>query len=300
MNKSLLFFILRMLFGAMFVASAVLKLFPLDYFELILMDQLGLSWSIVPLFARGLVLFEFALGVAILAGWQLRWSLYGSLAMLLVFSLYLVVQIASGNGAENCGCFGELIPLDGLSSLIKNVIFIALGGILLWKSKEAKRWRIWWAAPILVVIAIPAMFLAFPMPEFEADADFELDMALLERNDPHPEDAVINGEKLVVIMLAKCVHCAQLGSLIAQLDPAMVDDELRIIVLGKPEDVTYFIDKTGLEDFHYLRSGDTELLRAIEGKFPTAVLVRDGELVSKWKGAAVNIGLMSEHLDLNP
>jgi hypothetical protein len=83
------------------------------------------------------------------------------------------------------------------------------------------------------------------------------------------------------------------------LDPAEVEDKLRIIVLGKPNDVEYFIEKTDLHDFHFLRSGDSELLRAIEGKFPTAVLVRDGGFISKWKGAAVNIGLLSTHLGLD-
>lgn len=299
MKNPLLFFILRMLFGAMFVASAVLKLLPLDYFELVLMDQLGLSWSVIPLFSRLMVLLEFGLGVAILAGWQLRLSIIGSLLLLVFFSVYLVAQIASGNGAENCGCFGELIPLDGPSSLIKNVIFILIGGALLWKIELAKKWRLWFIAPILVVLAIPGLFLAFPMPSFEADADFQLDTALLERNDPFPEDAIGEEEKLVVIMLARCVHCAQLGTLISQLEPSEVEDNLRIIVLGKPEDVEYFIDKTELHDFHYMRSGDSELLRAIEGKFPTAVLVRDGEFISKWKGSAVNIGLLSTHLGLD-
>ncbi|MEX2596570.1 MAG: MauE/DoxX family redox-associated membrane protein [Salibacteraceae bacterium] len=293
-----MFAIFRVLFGLLFVASAVLKLFPIDYFELVLVDQLGLSWVIVPLFARILILIEFTLGVAIVFGFMLRWSLISSLLMLAVFSVYLVGQIAAGNGAENCGCFGELVPLDGPSSLIKNIIMIVLGVVLLWKSLSIKRFTKPFVAPILTILAIPALFLIVPIPNVDPDADFELDTALMVRNDPYTALPINQGDKTVVIMLAKCLHCAQLGTLISKLDPVEVEDELRIIILGKPEDVDFFIEKTGIKEFHYMRSGDTELLRAIGGKFPTVIQLKDGDLVNKWVGATVNMRLLSELLEL--
>jgi hypothetical protein len=45
--------------------------------------------------------------------------------MLAVFSLHLSYSIFLGD-SENCGCFGELIPMSPLQALIKNIITIAL------------------------------------------------------------------------------------------------------------------------------------------------------------------------------
>ena len=291
---------LRILFGLIFIASGVLKLLPLDYFELILVDQVGLSWNVVPFFARFVIWSEIVIGLCIAFSFRLKWSLISSLIMLVGFTVYLLFQVYNDNGAEDCGCFGELIPLDGPSSIIKNLIFILIGsGLLIMKSTDVKwRWSI--AAPILSLITIPIILGFFPLPEYNSDADFELDIELLERSEfPDALHSITNGRKVVVVMLAKCIHCAQLASLIAQLEPEEVKNDLRIIVMGKDEAIDFFIHETNIEDFQISRSSDRELLGAIGGTFPTVIFADKGEVKSKWKGQDVNIKLLNELLQLD-
>lgn len=290
---------LRILFGLIFIASGILKLFPIDYFELILVDQVGLSWNAVPFFARFVIWAEIVIGLCIVFSFRLKLSLIASLSMLSAFTIYLMTQVLSGNGAEDCGCFGELIPLDGPSSIIKNVILLLFGSALLAFAKKTDQFKWTLGGPILSLVAIPVIIGFFPLPEYNADADFELDIELLERNEyPNRQTSFREGRKVIVIMLAKCVHCAQLASLIAQLEPNQVQEELRIIVMGKDEAIDFFVNETNIEPFPVARSTDRELLGAVEGTFPTVIFAENGEVKSKWKGKDVNIKLLNELLQL--
>ncbi len=290
---------LRMFYGALFIASAILKLFPLDYFELILVHQVGLSWSLVPLFSRALLIFEFGLGVFILSGFALRRSLWISLILLLVFQFFLLIQILQGEGDADCGCFGELIPLDGPMSMLKNFGFMVIGGILILTIERAKHWSLKWIGPVLLILAIPALFLIEPLPEYADDADFTLDLELLERTPFEATSSLEEGDKTVVVMLASCVHCAQLSSFIATLDPASVEDDLRIIIVGNEGGYELFVEETGIQDFVKVRTKDSELIGAIDGTFPTVLFLQEGEVKKKWKGRDVNIALLNELLGLD-
>jgi len=291
---------LRILFGLIFIASGILKLFPLDYFELILVDQVGLSWNTVPFFSRLVIWVEIAIGVCIVFSFKLKQSLLASLLMLAVFTIYLIAKVVSGDGAEDCGCFGELIPLDGPTSIIKNVILMLYGVALLWIVKKSDQFRWSWGGPILSIAAIPLIIGFFPLPEYTSNADFELDIELLEHNEyPNAPSTFKDGRKVVVVMLANCVHCAQLASMIAQLDPTEVQDELRIILMGKDDASDFFVEDTNIESFLLARSTDRELLGAVEGTFPTVIFAENGQVKSKWKGKDVNIKLLNELLQLD-
>ena len=49
--------------------------------------------------------------------------------MLILFSLHLVYSIFLGD-SDNCGCFGELIPMTPIQALFKNIITIGVLGYL--------------------------------------------------------------------------------------------------------------------------------------------------------------------------
>lgn len=288
-----------MVYGVLFIASAVMKLFPLDYFELILVHQAGISWDMVPAFSRALLLIEFGLGAFILSGYQLKPSLVASLALLAAFQVFLACQIIRGEGDANCGCFGELLPLDGPSSIAKNFGFMMIGSLLLVRVQWASSLHLKVAGPLLASLAIPVLLLIEPLPEFSKDADFQLDLELLSRTSFEADSPLDEGNKTVVVMLSSCIHCAQLSSFIATLDPAVVEDDLRIIIVGEEAGVAYFVQETGIESFEYVRTKDRELIGAIDGTFPSVLYLEEGAVTKKWKGRDVNIRLLNELLDLD-
>jgi len=85
----------------------------------------------------------------------------------------------------------------------------------------------------------------------------------------------------------------------ATLDAGEVADDLRIIIVGEDAGVEYFVQETGIQDFHYVKTKDRELIGAIDGTFPTVLYLEGGEVSKKWKGRDVNIRLLSELLALD-
>ena len=71
---------------------------------------------------------------------------------------------------------------------------------------------------------------------------------------------------------------------------------LRILVYGKEEDVQDFAEETGIDSFDVRKSSSRSLLQAINGTFPSAILVRNGEIISNWTGRDLNIDLLSKVL----
>lgn len=290
------YLMLRILFGLLFIASAALKLFPIDAFELILIKQVGFSWDLAPLFSRLIILFEFALGLAIVFGYKMKASMLASVGMLLFFTGFLTYQIVIGAGDENCGCFGELIPMDAPTSIAKNLVLLAWSFILLWKLEWNHRWKYSWTNLVLTAIAIPALFIALPMPSVDMNQEATIEGDLINVvNVAHGWDLETD-QKMLVVMMAKCVHCKQLASLLSTLDKEKAEAQLRILIYGKEDDVQAFSAQTGIESFQVQKTSSRSLLQAINGTFPSAILVRDGEVVSNWTGRDLNIDLLSQVL----
>lgn len=293
-RMKIIYLILRILFGIVFIASAALKLFPVEAFELVLIKQVGFSWELAPLFSRLIILFEFILGLAIAFGFKLKQTMIASLTMLLFFTVFLVYQMVIGAGDENCGCFGVLIPMDAPTSIAKNLILLGWSVFLIWKLNWNYKWRYSWVNLVFGTIAIPALFLVLPLPSVDMDQESTIEGELIQTlSDTHSWD-LKEDQKLIIVMMAKCVHCKQLASLLSTLDKEKAADQLRILVYGKEEDVQDFLEKTGIDSFDVRKSSSRSLLQAINGTFPSAILVRNGEIISNWTGRDLNIDLLSK------
>ncbi|RAK20738.1 hypothetical protein B0I03_107159 [Flavobacterium aquaticum] len=138
MKKENLSWILRLIISALFIVSAVAKLYPSPYFAISTFEvkqlyPLGFSEGFAPYFSRILIGIEFALGIAILLKDYLKKiTIPATILLLAVFTIHLsYTTFASGN-AGNCGCFGELIPMTPVEAIIKNIIAI---GLLVWLFK---------------------------------------------------------------------------------------------------------------------------------------------------------------------
>lgn len=263
---------------------------------MVLIKQVGLSWGWAPLFARLLILFEFTLGVCLGFGFMTKKMLYASLAMLGIFTAYLLILILGGKGDENCGCFGELIPMDGPTSVGKNLVMMALGLLLLWKAEFMNRIHFKWGGPVLAVIAIPVLFIFLPLPEGDFDQVATLDSALISRINHTQNWDLDSNNKLIIVMYSECVHCKQLATLLSTIPKEKADDKLRILLFGKEESIEEFANLTGIQELPYRRTSEHQLMQGINGTFPSAIYVENGTVVSNWSGRGVNMDLLSKIL----
>ncbi|MBK7867253.1 MAG: DoxX family protein [Ignavibacteriales bacterium] len=160
--------ILRIFLGAMFLFSGISKLFPIEAFEVVTWQQGLVSLELAPYFSRLMISFEILLGVLFLVGYKMRkFTLPASLFLLAVFTIYLFVIELSGKGRENCGCFGELIPMTGIESILKNIVFMGMTVYLFYLTVvEKKSSYLYIAAGYVTIFAVMMFF--FSIKPYEA------------------------------------------------------------------------------------------------------------------------------------
>ncbi|MEZ4721798.1 MAG: hypothetical protein R2813_07995 [Flavobacteriales bacterium] len=272
---------------------------PIEAFELVLIKQVGFSWGIAPIASRSLIIIEFAIGVSIMFGFQTRRMIYASLVMLAVFTVYLGILAFIGEGGENCGCFGELIPMDAPTSIAKNLIFASIAIVLLWKFEGINRWRFGWLGLVLAYFYIPFLFVASPLPEGKLNKVATLSVQVMSEVNQELNWDLMTGEKVVLVMYSKCVHCAQLASLISTTDLKLADEKLRMLIYGPDDAYDFFMRKTSTESLPSLQTSNRSLMQAINGTVPTVIALKDGQVISNWTGEEVNIDLLVNLLDGN-
>lgn len=124
--------IARILVGLLFIISGLIKL----------NDPVGFSFKLEEYFSLGvlnlpflipyalaialfLVIFEFMLGVMLLLGFRVRFTIW-SLLLMIIFFTFLTFYSAYFNKVTDCGCFGDAIKLTPWESFSKDVVLLVL------------------------------------------------------------------------------------------------------------------------------------------------------------------------------
>ena len=168
MNSKNISWILRLIISALFLLSAVAKLYPSPYFAISTFEvkqlyPLGFSEGFAPYFSRILIGIEFALGIAILLKDYLKKiTIPATILLLAVFTIHLSYTTFVSGNAGNCGCFGELIPMTPVEAIIKNIIAI---GLLIWLFKilPADGKSNFWLLKSVGLGCILALFMVAPI-----------------------------------------------------------------------------------------------------------------------------------------
>ena len=176
MKKENLSWILRLIISALFILSAVAKLYPSPYFAISTFEvkqlyPLGFSEGFAPYFSRILIGIEFALGIAILLKDYLKKiTIPATILLLAVFTIHLSYTTFVSGNAGNCGCFGELIPMTPVEAIIKNIIAI---GLLVWLFKlvPADGKSNFWLLKSVGLGCILALFMLAPIRPVEKVMD---------------------------------------------------------------------------------------------------------------------------------
>ena len=122
----------RFLISALFLLSAVAKLYPTPLYGITKVFEegqlipMGFSEGFAPFLSRLIIGFEFFIAFAILQTHYIKKLVIPSTILLLtVFCIDLSIDIFGGVD-ENCGCFGQLIPMTPTEAFIKNIFTILI------------------------------------------------------------------------------------------------------------------------------------------------------------------------------
>lgn len=147
--------VLTVVFALVFVVSAVVKLYPIDSLELYVYSMNILSWTVLEIVVRLLVVFELMFGLLLLVSAKKKSLLYVSLVALVFFTFFLLVKFFEGDH-ENCHCFGELLPLTPGMSIVKNILLIGIAVFLIIKYDGGFSFRL---QKVLTYAIIPGVFI---------------------------------------------------------------------------------------------------------------------------------------------
>ncbi|MGB5821270.1 MAG: BT_3928 family protein [Saonia sp.] len=134
----------RIVVGILFIVSGFIKL----------NDPVGFSFKLEEYFSQGVldlpflmpyaltisiivVIFEVLLGVMLLVGFRIKFTIW-SLLLMIVFFTFLTFYSAYFNKVTDCGCFGDAIKLTPWESFTKDVILLVLIIILFVGRKSIK------------------------------------------------------------------------------------------------------------------------------------------------------------------
>ena len=187
----------RIILSFLFVFGAVSKLVSMPFFDGMVAELLlgkdyfnnpsGMIW--VQWLTRILVTAELVLGLALLQNkWFKKLVLPATMAMLILFTIHLFYEgFSQVNGFTegNCGCFGDVLPMTNLESIIKNVIGM-LAGIFVWIKYRAEDTFGAWVGPIFLG-SVTLFTLSFGVKSYEMDTPLVSEILNIAPEESIPE-----------------------------------------------------------------------------------------------------------------
>jgi len=245
-------FISRILISALFLLSAVAKLYPTPLYGITKVFEegqlipMGFSTEIAPFFSRLIIGFEFFIAFAILQSHYIKKLIIPSTILLLaVFSIDLSLDIFVGND-ENCGCFGQLIPMTPSQALIKN-IFTLLILFFLYKNvndKNNSNFLLLFNGFLVITVL---MFSLLPIATNSSNKQISS-----FSNYVIPEFNINDGKKVLCFFDAGCEHCMDAAKSLTDLSILNTDfPEVHIIFSDTEEaKIPVFLEYSG-SNFSY-------------------------------------------------
>jgi hypothetical protein len=287
MIKKILFSIISALMGGIFIFSAYTKLYPVEPFEYTFVD-LGLSnWQLAPFVARLLIALEFLIGVLLILNIMLKKFTYKlSIVTLVIFCIYLILQLLISGNNGNCGCFGTTIYMSPLKALLKNigmlVIFIALyiyhDGFSFGKFSKHIVIGLSLISCALPFILNPVQlnyskaYLNRPEENFKLPLDTLYNNAFLKT----PPKELSKGKHIMLFFSLTCSHCRVAAKKIRTINKLNPSIPFYMVLNGKEEKLTSFFDDTHAENIPYCMLKGHSFIYLAGIALPVIYLVNNG------------------------
>jgi len=215
--KKPLLIVLSVVLGGLFVFSAWSKTQPnLQLFEFIIESQVHLPKQLSAILARFFIGLEGALGLLLIAnifGYR-RWVLKVCIGLLIVFSIHLLYLLISHGNDVNCGCMGDIIPMNPVESLLKNIALLAGLFVLLKWHRTKDGALLDFGSFLMAGIIISVPFFIFP---FTKTVAMPLSQLYTTTRSEHPTVELRKGKHILCFMSLTCSHCRDAARKIAVL-----------------------------------------------------------------------------------
>jgi hypothetical protein len=288
-----LFFLLGLFFAASALAKAVAYQ---DFLNGIALYRVVTEPSLVRLAGAGTLAIETILAVALLFRlWPRQFTLPLGLILLAVFT-GLIAYAWKYHSLEDCTCFGNMVTMGPLASIIKNLILMTLLAWLWFMSGPSlvPQWTSRrFAAAGLLFVALGALNIGLAKPEPQPqdiaksttidDGDPRGPYGYLVKTEDGQEFDLEVGDYLVCLLSATCEHCMAAVPKLNQMQ-AEVEGFPQIVglCLGDAASLANFREET-FPEFPTRLIPDLEFLNLLKEKPPKFVALLDGKIMKAWE-----------------
>lgn len=214
----------------------------------------------------------------------------------ILFTAFLIFTTLYRDDA-NCHCFGELIELSPIESIVKNAITIAL--LFLIRNDKERQCKT--LLPIILcLISLIATFVITPMDSiYKKIFSTEKNISTIDLYDSlnemmkidFEEDEITidstnhftlnDGKQMMVVVSSGCKYC-RLGvkklSLIVKNND-INKDNINIVIWGSNEGIIDFSEETETRDYRYWLINPHRAIDITYGHFPTIIWLEDKNVV---------------------
>lgn len=260
MFKKGFFLFISILLGAVFILSALTKLYPIEPFEYTFVEMGTANWQTAPFVARFFIGLEFFIGGLLVLNVKVKTTYKIAAASLLLFSFYLVGLIIIVGNKGNCGCFGNYFYMTPWQALIKNAIML---GLILVLYKYHSGFHFKWVNVLFYLLLV----VAFVLPHILNYVDFgysqaylfkheeayklELDSLYSQAQVNTPPQSLRSGKHILAFMSLTCPHCrvaAKKMKILKARNPAI---SIYFVLNGDREMLPTFFEDTKATNIPY-------------------------------------------------
>lgn len=291
-SKQLLLHFLRILTGAVFIFSAVAKMIGIDNFEIYIFEQQYISFNLSAILARVIISAELMIGALLIGNLYFKKTWLAAILLLSVFSAFLLVQIAKG-ASGNCNCFGQLLPLTPVESLIKNLVLI---GILIFIRKEIAFHHIFtsYAALFIVVFSIALPPVLSP-PDFLTDwskvphADYDKTSALMISDSTLQKFDLNKGKHLVCFYSVTCQYCMHAADKMnVIIKNESLTDATLCVFTGDEALYDHFLEESNSDPYNHIFLPMKLFFKMAGPSVPAIFLVDDGTVMQQYNYRSID------------
>ena len=285
---------LRILIGLFFIASGISKLSAMEGFELYIYSFGFASFDLCSYFARLVIAAEMAIGGCLVFKTMYRTAKSLTWLSLILFSAFLVWRMILGD-SESCHCMGDLVDMNPIQSLIKNVVLM---GMLFFLRKDGGGMRRSFSgliSSVLVVVALGCAFAINPPDAFLRAGRNSHDLVYEQFRPVADSLELSSGRKMVCFYSATCEHCRRCASKVSSIVTRhrIPDENLSVMFMqtSSKQDsvcVAFFEENAGgkVLPYHYLHP--YYFLPLTNGSMPLVVLLEDGAVVKEYDYIALD------------
>ena len=288
MNFKLIKDILRIGIGSVFIIAAILKLISIDEFDIYIYSFGILNFLVTSIFSRFLIAGEIILGFLLIFKICYKFTWRATMTILILFTFFLTYTLVFRNDA-NCHCFGDLIELSPIESIIKNLVIIGLLIFVKEQQSSDNRSRSRFQHPLVFsLLPLVIVFIISPPDTiYKIIYSTEKEISTVDLYDSFNNVVSVNSQQpiansqLIAIVSSTCKYChlgvKKLSMIMKRMGMNAAD--VNIFIWGSDDSILNFIKETDTENYSYWKIDPKQAIDITYGRFPIFIWMEDDEVV---------------------